>query len=127
MDSRHAPASIETRRLRVRGRVQGVGFRQGCVDAAAAFDVMGWVRNRLDGTVELLVQGPADALDRMQRWLAGGVPAARVLCPAIISARRPDLFEGERRLLSHDERGGTGTASSARRMTGHRGAARWAR
>jgi len=78
MDSRHPPASIETRRLRVRGRVQGVGFRQGCVDAAAAFDVMGWVRNRLDGTVELLVQGPADGLDRMQRWLAGGVPAAQV-------------------------------------------------
>jgi acylphosphatase len=48
------------------------------LEAAATFGVTGWVRNRLDSSVELLMQGPADALDRMQRWLADGVAAARV-------------------------------------------------
>lgn len=70
--------ATQTRLLRVRGRVQGVGFRDGCLDAAQTFGVAGWVRNRLDGSVEALVHGPADRLDALQRWLQHGIAAARV-------------------------------------------------
>ena len=89
MAAQDVPASIETRLVCVRGRVQGVGFREGCVEAATAFAVTGWVRNRLDGSVEALLQGPADALDRMQHWLANGVPAARVEAIEVMPANAP--------------------------------------
>ena len=89
MAAQNAAASIETRLVRVRGRVQGVGFREGCVGAATAFGVTGWVRNRLDGSVEALLQGPAAALDPLQRWLADGVPAARVDAIEVMPADAP--------------------------------------
>jgi acylphosphatase len=65
--------------VRVEGRVQGAGFREACVDRAWSLQVAGWVRNRLDGSVEALLQGPSDSLTRMQAWLERGPPAARVL------------------------------------------------
>ncbi|MFI4925964.1 MAG: acylphosphatase, partial [Vicinamibacteria bacterium] len=51
------------RRLVVHGRVQGVGFRFAMVDAAMG--LAGWVRNRHDGTVEAMVQGPPEAVEAM--------------------------------------------------------------
>jgi len=66
------------RRLVIRGRVQGVGFRYAMVDAAAALGVTGWVRNRRDGCVEALVQGDAPGVDAMLAWSRRGPPAARV-------------------------------------------------
>ena len=65
--------------VRVEGRVQGVGFREACVDRARSLQLAGWVRNRLDGSVETLLQGSPDALTRMQAWLERGPPAACVL------------------------------------------------
>lgn len=72
------PPATETRLVRVRGRVQGVGFRDGCVHGARRFGVAGWVRNRLDGSVEALLHGAPERLDTLERWLAHGVPGARV-------------------------------------------------
>ena len=66
------------RRIKVRGRVQGVGFRYAMVDAARTCGVAGWVRNRVDGTVEVFVQGEADAVERAIEWCRRGPPAARV-------------------------------------------------
>jgi acylphosphatase len=66
------------KRLIVRGRVQGVGYRYAIVDAAMAAGVAGWVRNRRDGTVEALVQGDADAVEGLLAWCRRGPPAARV-------------------------------------------------
>lgn len=71
-------ASVECRLLRVEGRVQGVGFREACVDEARALGLQGWVRNRLDGSVEVLLQGQVDAVSRLQAWLWAGPPLARV-------------------------------------------------
>lgn len=65
-------------RFVVRGRVQGVFFRQSAVQQARALGVTGWVRNREDGCVEGVASGPAEALERLRRWLQQGPPAARV-------------------------------------------------
>jgi len=64
--------------VRVHGRVQGVFFRESCVQQARALGVDGWVRNRADGSVEALIQGPPDALEAMRAWLRHGPPSARV-------------------------------------------------
>ena len=50
------------RHVRVRGRVQGVGFRMFVEDAAALHRIEGWVRNRRDGSVEAVFAGPVDAV-----------------------------------------------------------------
>ncbi len=73
------------KRLIVRGRVQGVGYRESMVDAAMALGVAGWVRNRRDGTVEALVQGDADAVESLLTWCRRGPPAARVMSVAILA------------------------------------------
>jgi len=45
-------------RLRITGQVQGVGFRDWAVAQAGVHGLSGWVRNRSDGSVELMVAGP---------------------------------------------------------------------
>jgi acylphosphatase len=67
-----------TRRLAVRGRVQGVGFRYAMVRAAVRFGINGWVRNRADGTVEALVQGTPAAVEAIIAWARRGPDAAVV-------------------------------------------------
>ena len=74
----HGNASIESRLVRIRGIVQGVGFRDGCMRHARAQGITGWVRNCRDGSVEALLQGSPQQLARMCEWLRHGVPGARV-------------------------------------------------
>ncbi|MBC8748337.1 acylphosphatase [Paraburkholderia sp. WC7.3g] len=69
---------IETYYALVRGTVQGVGFRQATVRQAHALGIKGWVANLDDGSVEAMLQGPANQIDRMLSWLRHGPPAARV-------------------------------------------------
>ena len=66
------------RRLVVRGRVQGVGYRDAMIAAAYASDVRGWVRNRRDGSVEAHLQGRAEDVEALVAWSRRGPPAARV-------------------------------------------------
>lgn len=66
------------RRLEIRGRVQGVGYRYAMVEAALDAGIAGWVRNRPDGSVEAFVQGTAEAVARIVAWAGRGPPAARV-------------------------------------------------
>ena len=66
------------RRLLIRGRVQGVGYRFALIDAATARGVAGWVCNRRDGAVEALVQGDAAAVEAVVAWCRRGPPAAQV-------------------------------------------------
>ena len=66
------------RRFLVRGRVQGVGFRWFVEREAHALGIAGWVRNRSDGTVEVLAMGTRDQLSGLRSRLREGPRAARV-------------------------------------------------
>ena len=66
------------RRFVVHGRVQGVGFRYFVIDTASRLQIRGWVRNLPQGTVEVLAEGPAESVERLQRALERGPSAARV-------------------------------------------------
>lgn len=97
MTSREEGEEVQSRRVRVRGIVQGVGFRDACAAEARTLGLAGWVRNRRDGSVELLLQGSGDAVQRMASWLHRGVPAARVdevdVLPEPAPAERHQRFE----------------------------------
>ncbi|MFN8040607.1 MAG: acylphosphatase [Acidimicrobiales bacterium] len=66
------------RRVLVSGRVQGVWFRDSCQRAARRLGVAGWVRNRHDGRVEAVFEGPADEVLSMVNWCGTGPPHAVV-------------------------------------------------
>ena len=91
---RREPDTVWTRRLVVSGRVQGVGFRDALAGAALRAGVSGWVRNRRDGTVELLLQGAAPAVERMIDWSRRGPSAARVSSVEVTTAPRDASLDG---------------------------------
>jgi acylphosphatase len=66
------------RRLTVRGRVQGVWYRGWTVGQAEALGLDGWVRNRRDGSVEILASGPEAAIEALIARCRQGPPGARV-------------------------------------------------
>lgn len=68
----------DRRCYRITGRVQGVGFRWWTQRMAESLQLSGTVRNASDGTVEVRVAGPPDALDRFERKLVEGPRGARV-------------------------------------------------
>ena len=65
-------------RLMVRGRVQGVFFRASTVEVAARMGVGGWVRNRRDGSVEVLAEGEEKKVKELIQWCHRGPPGAQV-------------------------------------------------
>ena len=69
---------MQTARLRIIGRVQGVGYRAWAIETAARLGLRGWVRNRRDGSVEALVIGDEDAVAAMIEACREGPFAARV-------------------------------------------------
>jgi len=69
---------VTTLRLSVWGRVQGVGYRESLRAEALRLGVRGWVRNRRDGSVEAVLQGPPEAVEAVLAWARRGPPAARV-------------------------------------------------
>jgi acylphosphatase len=66
------------KRVIVRGRVQGVGFRAWVADAARAHGVTGWVRNRRNGSVEAVFAGGSGAVAQMVEACRQGPRGARV-------------------------------------------------
>lgn len=73
------------RRVRaiITGRVQGVSYRATAGEEARRLGVVGWVRNRPDGAVEIEAEGPADAITALLVWCEQGPPAARVARVAV--------------------------------------------
>lgn len=72
------PLSTRTVRLRVVGRVQGVGYRAFVDMRANELGLTGWVRNRTDGSVEAVMQGTHVQVEQMLALCRKGPPAARV-------------------------------------------------
>lgn len=69
---------MELRGYRIRGRVQGVGFRWWARDVATDLGLGGYVRNLPDGSVELHAAGPSEALADLEVALREGPVGARV-------------------------------------------------
>ncbi|MGH8135966.1 MAG: acylphosphatase [Steroidobacteraceae bacterium] len=69
---------MAARRVRVRGRVQGVYFRASTAECAHRLQLVGNARNEPDGSVLVLAAGTALALDELVEWLHTGPPMARV-------------------------------------------------
>ena len=65
-------------RLVIEGRVQGVGYRWWVVEAAQSLGLGGWVRNRADGSVEVLAIGEADDIGRLLAACSAGPSGASV-------------------------------------------------
>ncbi len=64
--------------LVIRGRVQGVFYRATTQEKARALGLTGWVRNREDGSVEAVIEGEDEAVERMIAWCHQGPPMASV-------------------------------------------------
>ena len=86
--------------VRITGRVQGVWYRGWAVDAARARGLRGWVRNRADGSVEAVFEGPAGEVGIMIEACHDGPPAAVVekvnavlAVGALAEEILPDAFE----------------------------------
>jgi acylphosphatase len=62
----------------IEGRVQGVGFRAFVAETAMMLDLLGWVRNRWDGSVETLAEGPRPQLEKFLEALKRGPSMAYV-------------------------------------------------
>jgi len=76
------PEARRERRARLRmvvsGRVQGVFFRGAAATQARALRIVGYARNRDDGTVEIVAEGDRNALGILAAWAARGPTSARV-------------------------------------------------
>jgi acylphosphatase len=83
---------MNSKRLVISGRVQGVGFRIWMVEHARELGLSGWVRNRLDGSVEALVAGDIAAVEELLRLCRRGPRMAEVVSIEEDLADPPDHF-----------------------------------
>jgi acylphosphatase len=80
---------MRTVRLVITGRVQGVGYRLWAERTASTLGIRGWVRNRGDGSVELLAIGEDDAVARLIEACSNG-PRHAVVSGVSVSAAGDD-------------------------------------
>ena len=83
---------MNCKRLVISGRVQGVGFRAWMVERAGVLGVSGWVRNRIDGSVEALVAGDTAAVEELLRLCRRGPRTAEVVSIEEELADPPEHF-----------------------------------
>ena len=89
-----APGSAIRVRISVRGRVQGVWFRGSTREQAERLDLAGWARNLADGSVEVVAQGDADAIQQLADWCRHGPTGARVTSVTIDREPVQDDLQG---------------------------------
>ncbi len=80
-------------RARVRGRVQGVGFRYTTVERARKLGVLGWVRNEDDGSLAVHAEGDEAAVEELLAFLREGPPGAAVEEVEVERLRKPEGHE----------------------------------
>jgi acylphosphatase len=85
--------TIVRKRVVVSGVVQGVWFRGSMVDAAMRLPVAGWVRNRPDGSVEAVIEGPEPAVDILVTWMRNG-PTSAIVERVEVEEEEPEGLEG---------------------------------
>jgi acylphosphatase len=83
---------MNCKRLIISGRVQGVGFRVWMVERARDLGVSGWVRNRIDGSLEALVAGDTAAVEELLRLCRRGPRMAEVVSIEEDLADPPEHF-----------------------------------
>ena len=81
------------RHVIVTGRVQGVFFRDTARERARAHDVSGWIANRPDGSVEAVLEGEPENVERVTRFLETG-PAAATVERVEVSEEPPEGLAG---------------------------------
>ena len=81
------------RRVRASGRVQGVFFRDSTRQEAERRGVAGWVRNRSDGTVEAVFEGPPDAVAALVGFIRAG-PGASSVSHVDVEPEEPEGLSG---------------------------------
>ena len=84
--------TVRRRRVVVRGRVQGVFFRDSCRSEASRLGVAGWVRNLRDGGVEAVFEGPLASVEAAVAWCRHGPPRAVVESVSVVD--EDDAVEG---------------------------------
>jgi acylphosphatase len=84
-----AATDVIRRRLLVRGRVQGVWFRDSCQQQALRWRVNGWARNMDDGRVEVVLEGDAGGVAEIERWCHAG-PARAVVTDVLAFTEQPE-------------------------------------
>lgn len=89
--------TIIARHLVIKGKVQGVFYRGWTVETALALGLTGWVRNRVNGDVEMMVQGEQADVAQLLHKAWQGPPAARVEDITEKSAEISDLGNFEQR------------------------------
>lgn len=82
------------RRLVMTGRVQNVFYRDWLVEQARSLGVDGWVRNRADGSVEAVVEGPPEMIDAIVAKARIGSPSSRVSGIAITHDAPVETLDG---------------------------------
>ena len=81
--------TLIAKRLLIRGRVQGVGYREAMRREAEKLGVSGWVRNRADSSVEAVVHGPAETVAQLVDWASHGPRFAAVSAIEESQAEKP--------------------------------------
>jgi acylphosphatase len=94
--SRASQAQMIRARIAISGRVQGVYFRASARDVARAQRLSGWVRNRIDGDVEAVVEGQEHAVRAFIAWCHEGPPGAHVTDVQVIFEPYTGEFQGFR-------------------------------
>ena len=77
--------------LSIKGRVQGVFYRESAKREANRMGVTGWVRNKPDGSVELLACGTEDTVQKLVEWCKTGPPLAKVT-EVTVAEVEPQVF-----------------------------------
>lgn len=80
---------VARKHVLISGLVQGVAFRYWTHRRARERGLSGWVRNRSDGRVEAVFQGPRSEVDELVEWCHHGPPAARVT-EVLVNEEPPD-------------------------------------
>jgi acylphosphatase len=87
---------MQTKSLKIKiyGRVQGVGFRYSAIQAATRIGVSGWVRNEWDGTVLVYCDGESLLVDRFVSWCRKGPSLSHVISVDINDVPYQGLYDG---------------------------------